>query len=237
LIIFVDDDNVLDENYLAEATKIKQEWPVLGVWGSGCIQAAFEITPPAYLDRFLPLLALRNIMSPCWSNVASCLDATPWGAGLCLRKGVATAYDQIYEQSSVQIIDRRGNSLSSGGDREISFVACRHGFGIGIFPELRLTHLIPQHRVSEDYLVRLAEGVGIADLLLNYKWLNIIPESPFRLRVLLSVLKTILWHRGVDRQMRFASVRALAKARRTIEADMKKKDQNANRAQMCASSK
>src|SRR5262245_5938334 len=38
LIIFVDDDNVLDQGYLAEAIDIQQEWPSLGAWGSGSIR-------------------------------------------------------------------------------------------------------------------------------------------------------------------------------------------------------
>ena len=49
LIIFVDDDNVLDEKYLAEAIKIKQEWPSLGAWGSGSIRGDFEVEPPESL--------------------------------------------------------------------------------------------------------------------------------------------------------------------------------------------
>ena len=49
LIIFVDDDNVLDETYLAEAIKIKQEWPSLGVWGSGSIRGDFEVELPESL--------------------------------------------------------------------------------------------------------------------------------------------------------------------------------------------
>src|SRR5262245_61510732 len=35
LLVFVDDDNVLNPDYLSEALRIKSEWPMLGVWGSG----------------------------------------------------------------------------------------------------------------------------------------------------------------------------------------------------------
>lgn len=55
LIIFVDDDNVLDETYLAQAIKIKQEWPSLGAWGSGCIRGDFEVEPPENLRSWLPV--------------------------------------------------------------------------------------------------------------------------------------------------------------------------------------
>jgi hypothetical protein len=71
------------------------------------------------------------------------------------------------------------------------------------------------------------EGTCFSEFLLNYKWRHIIPQSPFSIKTLLSVLKTILLYRGVDREMRFAWVRALAKARRIIEADLRS-DNNQN---------
>jgi hypothetical protein len=69
----------------------------------------------------------------------------------------------------------------------------------------------------------LVEGTNLSDLLLDYKWLNIIPDSPRSMRVLLSVLKTLLLYSGIHRRTRFASVRALVKANRIIDADLKKK--------------
>jgi glycosyltransferase involved in cell wall biosynthesis len=228
LIIFVDDDNVLDEKYLAEAIKIKQEWPSLGVWGSGFIQGDFEVEPPEDFRSWLPV---RELTAPRWSNLAASRlfgdspeDAIPWGAGLCVRKEVAIAYRQFCDQSSIQITGRQGTSLVGGEDKEISFVCCRHGLGIGIFPELKLTHLIPQHRVSEDYIVRFAQGTCLSNFLLHYKWQHIIPQSPWSIKTLLTVLKTILLYRGVHRDIRFAWVRALVKANRIIEMDLRNKN-------------
>jgi glycosyltransferase involved in cell wall biosynthesis len=230
LIIFVDDDNVLDKTYLAEAIKIKQEWPSLGVWGSGCIRGDFEVEPPESLRPWLPV---REVTAARWSNLAgvhsglfgeACEDAIPWGAGLCVRKEVAMAYSQFCDPSSIQISDRQGGSLVGGGDTEISFVCCSLGLGTGIFPELKITHLIPQRRVSEDYIVRFAEGTCLSNSLLHYKWRQIIPQSPFSINTLLTVLKTILLYRGVDRDIRLAWVRALVKAKRIIEMDLRQKN-------------
>jgi glycosyltransferase involved in cell wall biosynthesis len=223
LIIFVDDDNVLDETYLAEAIKIGREWPSLGVWASGSIRGDLEVELPESLRKHRSWLPLREIAAPRWS--ASCEDPIVWdalGAGLCVRKEVAIAYCQFCDQSSIQITDRQGASLLGGGDTEISFVCCSHGLGLGIFPELKLTHLIPRHRLSEDYFVRLAEGTCLSHLLLRYKWRQITPQSLFNIKTLLTVLKTILLYRGVDRNIRFAWVRALAKARKIIDMDSRK---------------
>jgi glycosyltransferase involved in cell wall biosynthesis len=226
LIIFVDDDNVLEENYLAEAIRIAQEWPSLGAWGSGCIRGEFEVEPRESLRSWLPV---REVTAARWSNLAgfhllgeSPEEAIPWGAGLCIRKEVAIAYCEFCNQSSLQIISHQGEGLLGGEDTEMCFVCCSGGLGVGIFPELKIIHLIPQRRVSEDYIVRFAEGTGISNNLLRYKWQHIIPESFFSIRTLLSVLKTILLYRGVDRDIRFACVRALAKAKRIIEMDLRK---------------
>ncbi len=223
LIVFVDDDNVLDKTYLTQAVGIGRDWQSLGAWGSGSIQADFEVKPPEPIIKFLPYLALRETASPQWSNVAACWQAMPWGAGLCVRTPVAVAYCQSCERSSIQITGRAGSSPLSGEDREIALVCCAQGSAFGIFPDLKITHLIPRHRVSEDYMVRLVEGTKLSDLLLDYKWLNIIPDFPPRVKVLLSVLESLLLHSGIDRRMRLASVRALAKAKRIIDADLKKK--------------
>jgi hypothetical protein len=131
-------------------------------------------------------------------------------------------YRQLCDQSSIQITSRQGASLFGGEDIEISFVCCNHGLGIGIFPELKLTHLIPKRRLSEDYLVRMMEDSSLSGLLLYYKWQHIIPQSPFSIKTLLSVLKTILLYRGMDRDIRFAWVRALIKANKIIKMDLRK---------------
>ena len=59
--LVVDDDNVLGVDYLSEAIRIKQEWPRLGVWGSGAIIPEFEVEPAGHLQEFMGMLALRDV--------------------------------------------------------------------------------------------------------------------------------------------------------------------------------
>jgi Glycosyl transferase family 2 len=51
LLIFVDDDNLLDRDYLLETVRIKHEWHRIGVWGSGAIVPALEIQPPTMFSN------------------------------------------------------------------------------------------------------------------------------------------------------------------------------------------
>lgn len=215
LLVFVDDDNVLDPTYLAEALRIGHEWPQLGVWG-GSIVPDFEAQPPEYLREFLGSLALRAIKTPRWSNVMTCLDAQPWGAGLCVRINVAKAYMMNCKQGAVQLSGRRGKSLLSGEDIEICYVACSLGLGMGLFPELKITHLIPKERIDEDYLVRINEGIHTSAFLLAYKWLGVLPSSIFDGLGPLRFCKDILLHRGMQRRMYLARLRGVMAARKII---------------------
>ena len=106
-----------------------------------------------------------------------------------------------------------GAHLSSGGDVEISFVACSIGLGVAIFPELKLIHFIPKERVQEDYLVKLAEGIGTSTCLLKYKWEKILPVSPLSSPVeILRTVKHLLVRRGISRRMYLAGLRSRVRA-------------------------
>ena len=216
LLVFVDDDNVLDKSYLLKALAIKRDWPLLGVWGSGAIIPEFEAQPSKYLyrNKLISYLALVENARPLWANFFG--EAIPLGAGLCVRKNVASAYLVNCRDSTITISGRRGAALQGGDDIEISFVACSIGLGIGVFPELRLVHLISKERVSSRYLLRIYEGAETSDALLAYKWRGILPKSPFRPWGLLSFLKNMVMRQGLDRQMYFARVRAAIAARRII---------------------
>jgi glycosyltransferase involved in cell wall biosynthesis len=221
LLVFVDDDNLLDPSYLPEALRISQEWGRLGAFGSGAIIPEFECEPAEYLKKFLRFLSLRENEKDFWTNVIPNSTATPWGAGMCVRAKVASAYCEFSERSSFKILDRQGGNLISGQDMEIGYFACSYGLGMGNFKSLRLTHLIPKQRVEEGYILRMMEGQELAWALLAYKWSGIVPSSPFSLRETISLAKTILFREKIDRQVQLGRLRATAKARRIIFDSMK----------------
>jgi glycosyltransferase involved in cell wall biosynthesis len=218
LLVFVDDDNVMAPDYLSEALRIKREWPLLGVWGSGATVPEFESLPPDYLKELLPHLALRQSKNIYWSNVHSCIESEPWGAGLCVRANVGAAYCKLFENSSLPLSGRQGKSLMSCDDTEICYVACNLGLGMAVFPELRVSHLIPKERIAEKYLLKLFEGKLISYLVLTYKWRGTVPSTVLSGRKLLSIFKCLLIRRGLDRKLYFANLRAAIKARRLIDA-------------------
>jgi glycosyltransferase involved in cell wall biosynthesis len=217
ILIFVDDDNVLAPDYLEQALCIGRKWPVLGVWGSGVIAPEFEVQPPRAVLDYLNMVAIRDVKTPQWTNVMPCYYAMPWGAGQCVRARVASAYRQYFGASKMKLNDRTGGALDSGGDLEIDYVACTLGLGVGIFPELKLTHLIPKERLNDNYLVKLVEGISASGMLLEYKFQSTIPVSPFSgLLGIPRVIRNVLVRRGIERRVYVAQLRSRIRARRII---------------------
>jgi hypothetical protein len=125
---------------------------------------------------------------------------------------VATVYSQSLRQSDVHVSDRQGKSLLSGGDIEIGIISCDMGLGMAVFPELRLTHLIPRERITEDYLLKIFEGTSLSNYLLAYKWRSAIPRNPLTILGLLELSANALILRGIERKKFFAGKRAARKA-------------------------
>jgi len=97
-------------------------------------------------------------------------------------------------------------------------IACNLGLGMGIFPELRLMHLVPQERVSEDYILRATEGIQTGILMIEYKWRGTVPKSLLAPKALLLNIAKLLTKRGMERKMLLVSMRARSKARAAIAA-------------------
>src|SRR5205823_6255926 len=68
LLVFVDDDNVLDHDYLEVAFATARDRPHLGAWSGQCIPS-FEAEPPAWTRRYWGNLSLREFADDVWSNL------------------------------------------------------------------------------------------------------------------------------------------------------------------------
>jgi len=165
LIVLVDDDNVLAHDYLEQASRIALDYRFLGTWG-GSIVPRFErpdLQPPKSL---FPLLTLREASGDLWSNDPDHHASTPWGAGLCLRREVATEFVRFLAANPRGFdLDLQGKSLLYGGDTEIAYTGCRIGLGKGVFSALKVEHLIPATRCTREHLTRVADGRGYSEVL------------------------------------------------------------------------
>jgi glycosyltransferase involved in cell wall biosynthesis len=170
LIVFVDDDNVLDLDFLEVALVTMQQRSFLGSWSGQC-RPEFEQPPPEWTRRYWGNLSIREFTHDVWSNIPRLPESMPYGAGLCVRRSVALQYLELHEygRRSFQF-DRQGKSLLSGGDNDLAACACGLGLAVGIVSSLKLTHLIPPWRLTEEYIERLAEGISYSSTLLDSEY-------------------------------------------------------------------
>jgi len=188
LLVFVDDDNVLDKEFLKIAWETHLNFPSIGVFGGNSIPE-FEEKPETWVDPYLKYLALRDVDKDYWSNVISAHEAEPCGAGMCILKDLALSYKRkTQENANLLSLDRRGDSLISGGDTNIVLSVLEDGFGMGMFKDLKLVHIIPERRIQEAYIFRLLEDMRFSHLVLAYNLhrTTLTKENP-----LLSALKDI----------------------------------------------
>jgi glycosyltransferase involved in cell wall biosynthesis len=166
-LVFVDDDNVLRTDFLANTVQIATEFPFLGAWG-GHVEGEFEQQVPEWLKPHLHALAVRDVDRDYWANYYADNRSMPFGAGFCVRKVVADAYAQaLLSRPASRNLGRKGSSLVSGEDIDMALTAYDAGFGTGLFRRLRTTHIIPKTRMTVDYLCRLLEGIEYSTHLLR----------------------------------------------------------------------
>lgn len=177
LIIMVDDDNLLKEDYLKSCVDIFSHYELLGAAGGKSLPH-FEIEPPKWIIPFYGNLALRDLgekeILENWNdNYPVC---APIGAGMAIRKTTLASYLQNNLQHENLITDRSGNSLTSGGDNDIVIEILKSGYSVGYFPILELIHLIPKERLEFAYFSRLIKDT-------NKSWVQLLDKhqiSPWK---------------------------------------------------------
>lgn len=176
LLVFVDDDNVLADDYLAVALDLAGRYSRLGIW-SGRIELEFEQPPPEWTRKYWPFLVQRLVERDETSQTVELKEPLPVGAGLCVRRELALAYRDEAGKSELRMtLGRSGVNLGAAEDTDMVMLACARGWQRGVFAALRLQHLIPPGRLTEDYLVRLVEGIQFSSFVV--KQLHGIPAVP-----------------------------------------------------------
>ena len=159
-VIFVDDDNLLADGYISRAHKIMSEYSNVGLAGGLGIpvstvelpewfsehQNAFAVGPQAEKDGYLPYL--RTYLH---------------GAGLVMRKKV---WDSLLSEGfDFFLSGRKGKSLSSGEDFEISAVFRIAGYQLWYDSQLEFQHIIPKNRLMWTYIINLSREFGKASVI------------------------------------------------------------------------
>jgi glycosyltransferase involved in cell wall biosynthesis len=217
LLVFVDDDNVLDEHYLECALELAWRFPHVGAFG-GATQGEYEIPIPAHLEYFVRELGDIAVDRDSWSNLPGRSIATPIGAGLCVRRQVAQDYASKTSHDPLRkMLDRSGKVLLSGGDLDLAWCAMDCGMGTGRFKDLKLTHLIARRRITDEYIIRLYAGYAASSVILAAIRPAYYPESPAGWKTLVRFLMDYPRVSKIHRKILLASRKARHEARRWLK--------------------
>jgi hypothetical protein len=221
LLVFVDDDNILSPDYLRSVISISDERPYIGAFGASSVPE-FETPPPDCVTNYLGYLAVDEIKQDYWLNLPLTESkAVPFGAGLSVRRSVAEAYRQAAHKDPLRRrLGRIGTGLGSREDQDMALCAIDLGMGLGRFRCLRLTHLIPPQRVSEDYIVRLvSEAAASLIVLSSVRNLQVPPTEPRWVGV-----AKLCWRLGranrLERRIILATRRTQARARQLMKSEL-----------------
>ena len=144
-ILMCDDDNWLDQNYLATALDIMDKNPEIGMLG-GNGKLIYEVTPPAWVVKY-PIHA----NGPQANKSGLAKEYGVYGAGSVMRKA---AYIRIRKAGfKFLLTDRLGSQLSSGGDFELCHGLAMAGYLIWYDERLVFSHFITANRITWSYYV------------------------------------------------------------------------------------
>lgn len=212
VIVLVDDDNVLAPNYLEQVVRIAGQYPFLGAW-SGALELELEAGSPEPPRELRHLLCERQPAKDVWSNDRSNFASTPWGAGECIRREVAEAYaGKAASDPRRRQLDLQGQQLVYGGDTDIAYTGLELGMGMGVFTSLKITHLTPKARCTEEYLLRNYEAHAYSEVLHHWVEHGTIPKQRTDMRGRLGLLARRILGSPLERKMIAARARGIRKA-------------------------
>lgn len=160
-ILFCDDDNHLFDNYVQNGFNIISKNDSIGALG-GMGLPIFESEKPEWFDQYYHSYAVGTQNATNGRILSN--NPEVYGAGcffykLALQKIFATGFQTIMS-------DRKGKSLSSGGDVEWCYLIHLMRYEIWFSDELKFHHLIPASRITWSYYLKLKSGIASGSALL-----------------------------------------------------------------------
>lgn len=169
MLLFVDDDNELTPQYVAEGLKFASIHEEVGCFG-GKLLLPPHLNPAAWVEPFLPYLAIKDIGdAPVFGKSAAWGNWEPPTAGAFIRRTVLALYKQrANEDENIFKLGRTGTkNLSSCEDALIMNGAFSLGLSCAYNPKLVLYHHLNVRRLNLNYLIRLMYAYGVSNVLLE----------------------------------------------------------------------
>ncbi len=155
ILLYCDDDNTLDENYLQIGYELLKQNSIIGALG-GCGTPVFEAKKPDWFDTYGHSFAVGPQAEK--DGPMSEYPAELYGAGAFFRKEVLQQFlDKGFKSG---LSGRTGNNLVSGEDVEWCYLIQLAGYQIWYDHRLEFKHTMPQGRMNWEYYLRLKQGIA-----------------------------------------------------------------------------
>ncbi|HEU0135869.1 MAG TPA: glycosyltransferase [Flavobacterium sp.] len=153
IIIYCDDDNWLDQNYVQNVLNIMNGDESIGMLG-GIGEAVTDSAAPEWFEANKASYAV----GPQYEEEADITHqgGYVYGAGAALRKTPLLILDAIGFQHALS--DRIGNKMVSGGDNELGYALVLLNYKIYYSPKLAFKHYIPSNRLTKEHLSKFQVG-------------------------------------------------------------------------------
>ena len=178
IIIYVDDDAVVNKEYLrtyAEFFSRNHEAAAAG----GPITPQYETEEPEWMSHYTRML-LTGALDLGSKEREFPKGAFPGGGNVAYRRSV---FDQI-GLFNVEL-GRKGNSLIGAEEKDLFDRMGSQGMKFYYLPNAILYHIIPERKLTEDYFNRLSLGIGQSE---RYRTKNV-SERKYRKRLLQEAVK------------------------------------------------
>lgn len=168
-LLFVDDDNELTPQYIAEGMLFANNFPDVGCFG-GKLLLPSNIRPARWIEPFLPYLAIKDIgVEPVIGKSAAWGPWEPPTAGAFIKRPVLSLYVQRAQSDEKLFrLGRKGSkNLSSCEDSLIMRGASSVDLANAYNPGMVLYHHLDTRRFNLFYLIRLMYAYGLSHVLLE----------------------------------------------------------------------
>jgi glycosyltransferase involved in cell wall biosynthesis len=168
-VLFVDDDNVLEVDFLEEGSKFIAGNPHVACFG-GRLLLPPELTPGEWCKPYLSYMGIRDLGDVVLSGISETWQKwEPPGAGVFVRREVLVQYRELAaRRPEVFSLGRIGtNNLASCDDSLLMSGAAKFRMATAYNPRLRLWHHLYPSRFRLRYLFRLMKAYGISHVTLE----------------------------------------------------------------------
>jgi glycosyltransferase involved in cell wall biosynthesis len=161
-IVFFDDDNEPDSDYLTSISSLENENPQVGVWGPARVRVVYLSEVDEWFHKNKHYFQERDYGKLLIDDSVEMKYFYPQGTGMIILSRVLTIWADKFERGEYSVLGRTAGNLESAEDLQILFVAIGNKYAVGSSPTLKLNHLTSAQKSNFLYIKRLAFGAGVS---------------------------------------------------------------------------